>query len=1020
MTARRFFRRAAPSRLLLLLVFACLGASLTACARPRPAPRLPGRAGIRLRAAAGSYLRFVITPGFDPVVVRQWSHDGKLVQEAEVQADPDQPTHLSWLVDESGVYDFTVSLAPGAPRAAGVYAMAVEEQGAAGPCDAARLRAERRAEAAAVAEMSRSWSPPAEDFELAVRRERASGALYAEGRLHQWRGENLARDGDAEGAIAEYHLALDGEARIGDVAGQSYTLEMLGNLRRLMGDAEAEPAYLDAAGRLADLAGDRAGEASIESERAQRDAGLGELELASSEYRRAYHSLRQPRTEEEAREAAKARYGYAMMQLYLNQPEKARAPLLIAQKTFYDLDDSDMLAYARIGLAATWQMEGRADRALAIAQQVLDQMRRTGGTPGTRALALYMLGKAHFKDQPAKAVAELREAASLDGGLGVQKQAQIQLVLAQALVSTSGDAVEQAAERAVALAQRARTPVVEAAALAVRADVDLARHRPREARAAIERAIRLTEDLRAEVMNADQRRNFLAARRNYFETQVEVLAQLDSRAAFDASEHARARDLLDRLTHQQVDVGQIVPADLKQRQHEIEDRIETAQGKLQALTSMPRSGYLDAAVVRLEEDLARNEEAERKLADAIERRHPGYAQIHAVRPPPLALEEVQRLLDARTALLEYFVGKHGSFLFVVTRQGLYLHPVPSGSGAELTALVAGVNRVLDQDSLLHGERFAEDSFKLYQELLQPAAAELAGKTHLLVAPDGPLYQLSFEALLTRSVPGSTRPRDLPYLIRDRAVSYVPSVGVLAQLLRRHRPAPEGAVPALFVGFGDPQPAPPPAGVAARGERGAQRDLPVPLPASGDEVRTIAGLFPPGRSATFLGADASVENVRSAQVAAARFLHFASHARLDDEHPERSGLLLAATGPRRDGLLRVRDVFDLELTADLVVLSACRSGLGKEVPGEGVLGLSRAFLYAGAAGVVVSLWQVDDEATAELMIRFYRHLQPPAFAGDPAEALRQAKLELLRGAPGPGLNYSRPYYWAPFILSGIPR
>jgi CHAT domain-containing protein len=161
-------------------------------------------------------------------------------------------------------------------------------------------------------------------------------------------------------------------------------------------------------------------------------------------------------------------------------------------------------------------------------------------------------------------------------------------------------------------------------------------------------------------------------------------------------------------------------------------------------------------------------------------------------------------------------------------------------------------------------------------------------------------------------------------------------------------------------------------------------------------------------------EATEENVKdNGLLRTARRIHFATHGLLDEKQPELSGLVLTRTpGSREDGLLQVYEIFNLELDADLVVLSACDTGLGNAVGGEGLLGVTRALLYAGAHSVVVSLWQVDDTSTPDLMVGFYRHLDK---AGDKAEALRQAKLTMIHEK-----RFAHPFYWAPFILIGESR
>jgi CHAT domain-containing protein len=188
-----------------------------------------------------------------------------------------------------------------------------------------------------------------------------------------------------------------------------------------------------------------------------------------------------------------------------------------------------------------------------------------------------------------------------------------------------------------------------------------------------------------------------------------------------------------------------------------------------------------------------------------------------------------------------------------------------------------------------------------------------------------------------------------------------------------------------------------------------------LAGSGEEVRRIAELYPRGSVALYTGADATEEKLKGSRwLSGAHRLHFATHGIISEAQPELSALQLTrAEGSREDGLLQAYEIFNLRLGADLVVLSACETALGKQLTGEGLMGLTRAFLYAGAHSVVVSLWPVaDDSATPDLMVSFYRRLDR---SPDKSEALQAAKLELIRKK-----QYAHPYYWAPFILVGEPE
>jgi CHAT domain-containing protein len=184
--------------------------------------------------------------------------------------------------------------------------------------------------------------------------------------------------------------------------------------------------------------------------------------------------------------------------------------------------------------------------------------------------------------------------------------------------------------------------------------------------------------------------------------------------------------------------------------------------------------------------------------------------------------------------------------------------------------------------------------------------------------------------------------------------------------------------------------------------------------SSREVIGIAKRYKPDEVAVYLGSAAKEENVKNNEyLSTARRIHFATHGIISEKQPQYSGLVLTLDDdPTEDGLLQAYEIFNLKLNADLVVLSACRTGLGKEVRGEGLIGLTRAFMYAGAPSVVVSLWEVADRSTAALMVKFYQQLD---HAKDKAEALRQAKLALIQSG-----QFAHPYYWAPFILVGEPK
>jgi CHAT domain-containing protein len=280
---------------------------------------------------------------------------------------------------------------------------------------------------------------------------------------------------------------------------------------------------------------------------------------------------------------------------------------------------------------------------------------------------------------------------------------------------------------------------------------------------------------------------------------------------------------------------------------------------------------------------------------------------------------------------------------------------------------------------------------------------VTGATQLIVIQDGILHYVPFETLIGQ---------DGQHLVEHQTISYAPSASILPQLKRDHTPD----VRKELLAVGDPTlPSIP------------GRDLPQlvravytragfsfgPLPYAGRELNEIAGLFPAGQVKIIVGAQLTEATLKRERLAEYKRLHFASHALVDERVPDRSGIVLSAAADGEDGILRVPQILRLRIDADLVVLSACQTALGKLVRGEGMLGLSRAFLTSGAARVIVSGWEVNDLSTADFMKTFYTFLRENI---PPAEALRQAKLSLLHSSSP---AYRHPYYWAPFILLGRP-
>lgn len=473
--------------------------------------------------------------------------------------------------------------------------------------------------------------------------------------------------------------------------------------------------------------------------------------------------------------------------------------------------------------------------------------------------------------------------------------------------------------------------------------------------------------------------------------------------AFAVLERGRARSLLKLLGERELRYAELSP-ELLQRRRQLARDYDRTQAALLARSTSLSAAELDRLTGVLREVQGRQEE----LVAEIRKASPQLARI--AYPQPLDLAQARSALDPGTVLLAYALGEETGLIFVVTpaddsANGLAVLPLPWGRkrlGEEVSALRSLLGSPRTEVSTIR-----EKARELYAVLVAPARAEIERAGRLLIAPDGPLHALPFGALFDGH----------RYLIEEKPLHFAPSATAYAEL-RKARPGPARR-DAAVVAFGDPvyPAAGKPGGepladpqVRSSAGRGLNLD---PLPASRKEVESLAGLYPGAR--TFLGARATEEKVRET-ADGARILHFATHGLVDERLPLNSGLALTipehpAEG-QQNGLLQAWEIFEsLRLDADLVTLSACDTALGKDSGGEGLLGLTRAFQFAGARSVIASLWSVSDAATPELMRRFYTYLHK---GKSKDEALERAQVDLLRsGDP----RFTHPAQWAAFQLYG---
>jgi CHAT domain-containing protein len=526
---------------------------------------------------------------------------------------------------------------------------------------------------------------------------------------------------------------------------------------------------------------------------------------------------------------------------------------------------------------------------------------------------------------------------------------------------------------------------------------------------------------------------------------------------FKIAEQGRARSLLDLLGESGTNITEGVPAELLKRK---QDNLDRQQEIAQSLTGVavgdddskdapkPDADKLEAELETLSVEYD-------NIENQIRSASPKYAALTA--PQPLTLQQVQQqVVDDKTTLLEYSLGDERSYLWAVTPTSVTLYKLPAKDAVDkqaqdlraqlippkLQRRIVGIDVAEQQRGLgLGGDpqatgsagAFAAASNALYKTAVEPAASVIGDKRVLVVA-DGALNYVPFEALVTTS--GGSDYATLPYLIKTNEVIYAPSASVVGVI--RQQGAKASGKDMLIVAdpvfnSNDPRARGAAAATQASAEtRGlglasALTDVagaPTTAPATGLQLARLNGTrveadqiaklarASGARADVWLDLEANEAKVATTDIKSYRILHIATHGLLNAERPQFTGLVLSLVGNKAgDGFLRTDEIFNLGLNSRLVMLSACETGLGKQKKGEGVIGLTRAFMYAGAPTVGVSLWSVADNSTAQLMTDFYKRLLATP-DGSPTTAMRAAQQNMITGK-----KYAAPFYWAPFVLVG---
>ena len=836
--------------------------------------------------------------------------------------------------------------------------------------------------------------------------------------------------GEKQKALAYYNSALPILEELGDRRVQAITLVNVGLVHDSIGEKQKALKFYQQALPLLRAAHDRAGEAVTLNNLGYLYDSIGEQEKALAYFDRALPLLREIGDRRvEAITLNNIGYVYDA----LDEKQKALDYYNRALPVLRVVGDRRMEAVTLNNIGLVQKAIGDNKKALAFFNEALELRRAVGDRPG-EAITLSDIGSVY---------ALLTEGQK---ALDLYKQA---LQLSRAVEDRS---TEASILRRIAMVKKDRGELAEA-------------------RANLEDALVIVEHLRTRMAGQELRGSYFASVHQFFESYIEVLMRLHllnpaggyDALALQAAERARARTLLDSLAEARANIRQGIAPDLLERERILRRKLDATAEQQARLFS---SNHTDKQAAALKQETETLLIQYQEIEVEIRTSSPRFAAL--MQPVPLSLKEIQQqVLDSNTLLLEYVLGDERSYLWAVTPSSVESFELPSR--VEIEAATRRVYELLTaRDKHIKFEKpdeqrtrvakadadYASESADLSKMLLGPVASDLERK-RLLVVSDGALNYLPFAALpAPLNTAGNVKPSDsrpqapdsrVPLIVEHEIVS-LPSASALS-VLRRELTGRAPVAKTLAV-VADPvferadervQ------GVKARPKSNPEQKRSIEVRSTSDSARAdsfrsapqvdseevtqihrlpftrreadqILALVPKAERFEALDFDASRATATNPALGQYRYVHFATHGFLDAAHPELSGIVLSLVnrqGAQQDGFLWAHEVYNLRLPVEMVVLSGCRTGLGKEIKGEGLVGLTRGFMYAGAARVLVSLWDIDDEASAELMADLYKAILKEHKA--PAAALRIAQLKVLNDK-----RWHAPYYWAAFVLQGEPR
>jgi CHAT domain-containing protein/tetratricopeptide (TPR) repeat protein len=859
--------------------------------------------------------------------------------------------------------------------------------------------------------------------------------------------------GELRKSVEVFEKALSLWTEVGERSGEALALLNLGYSHSDLGNMRNANEYFGRSLLLWQAVSDTRGAALAQTALGGIHSLLGEEQIALELHGQAIEHFRAMGNKQG--EAATLN-GIGRVYQDLNDYQAALDNYSAALRLYESIGTRDFVALNKFVIGRVLYQRGEVGQALVHYRESLKLSREVGDRV-IEGHALRGLGTIHFsRGENARALSLFSEALSIYRQLGNRRsQAYVLNDLGHILVS-SGDVQGALSnyEQALPLMRDTSDRHGEALTLfnAARAERDLGDLAT--ARSLVEESISIRESVRAEIGSSQLRTSFFVSVQQQYELFIDVLMRMHGQysdqgldvVALMASERARARSLLDSILSGRLEPRKDASADLLLREQEI---LRALNEKAEYQTRLLSGQHTKEEAEHVSHEIRALTSSYYEVRAKLREQSPRNALL--TQPPELSVETLKGLVKDDTLLLEFALGDERSFLWVVGTDGITSYELPSRSTIESLARKAyGLMTVrqaaaeapspVSDDEIREAEaEYRAQSATLSNMLLGSAAGRLGSK-RLLIVGDGFLRYVPFEALPTPTTApvreGDTRPNDAQteMLFFKHEIVGLPSALTLVALRSEKRPLPPasrtiGVIADPVFEKDDPR-------VLANGDAGgapleeessgiylssALRNFgqngAAPrvsrLPATLREAEAIRSATAPGEGTFATGFAATREALMANGLEGYRIIHIATHGLLNTENPELSGVIFSLVDERgnsRKGFLRLHDIYNMTLSADLVVLSACRTGLGKDIRGEGVVGLTSGFMYAGAKGVIASLWKVDDEATAELMGYFYNAMLKEGLP--PAAALRKAKREMWKQE-----RWRSPFYWAAFVLQG---